>query len=82
MLAVLQSQRDCVFLAQDCEERAALVPKLYGFQLLLQLRDFLFELFLPFRRQFTQHTGFALAQLAKLVIGTFPADDSAIRAQR
>ena len=41
-------------------------------RLLLQLPALLFQQLLPFRRQFIQHAGLPLAQLAKLVIGTFP----------
>jgi hypothetical protein len=40
-------------------------------RLLLQLRAFLFEQFLPSRRPFIPHNGFAPTQLAKLVLGTF-----------
>jgi len=41
-------------------------------RLLLQLCAFLFKQLLPLRRQFIQQAGFLFAQLAKLVIRTFP----------
>ena len=41
-------------------------------RLLLQFRAFLLQLFGPLRRQFVQHAQLPLADLAELVIGTFP----------